>query len=409
MIFTAMPSPASSAIDAPASGFGRIDEGEEADEGAGHARPAGAGRRRPAPRAVATATTRAPSPNRRSSTPVAAAGTSMHRASTVSGAPFVTSDGRAARRPSRSPTPAGARGRTAGCRRGGRPRGRRAGRGRRAASGALPQRLVEHVSADRPRRGHGGLVADEPEPQRVGRGRARAVQGGGRSVIAPSVSVPVLSVKSTSMLPRSSIVTSRLTSTLRRASWRDPVARLTLTIAGRSCGVIPIAIASENSSASMHRPREGDVDHEDRDRQDAGHPDEQLRELVQPDLERGRGLGARAEPDRDLPERRRRARRDDDGAGRALVDDRAHERAGGEVDLGVAGGGGRRRLRRRHRLAGEHRLVALEASRLEQAHVGRDHDRRCAARRCRPARGRGRRRGARRRRAQTRASWRMLA
>ncbi len=70
-------------------------------------------------------------------------------------------------------------------------------------------------------------------------------------LIAPSVSVPVLSVKSTWMLPRSSIVTSRLTSTLLRASWRDPAARLTLTIAGRSCGVIPIAIASENRSASM--------------------------------------------------------------------------------------------------------------------------------------------------------------
>ncbi len=67
----------------------------------------------------------------------------------------------------------------------------------------------------------------------------------------PSVSVPVLSVNSTWMLPRSSIVTSRLTSTLRRASWREPLERLTLTIAGSSCGVIPIAIASENSSASM--------------------------------------------------------------------------------------------------------------------------------------------------------------
>ena len=31
---------------------------------------------------------------------------------------------------------------------------------------------------------------------------------------------------------------------------REPVERLTVTIAGRSCGVRPIAIASENSSAS---------------------------------------------------------------------------------------------------------------------------------------------------------------
>ncbi len=45
-------------------------------------------------------------------------------------------------------------------------------------------------------------------------------------------------------------MTSRLTSTRWRASCRDPVERLTLTIAGSSCGVIPIAMASENSSAS---------------------------------------------------------------------------------------------------------------------------------------------------------------
>ena len=53
------------------------------------------------------------------------------------------------------------------------------------------------------------------------------------------------------MLPRSSIVTSRFTSTRLRASLRDPLARLTETIAGRSCGVMPMAIASENRSASI--------------------------------------------------------------------------------------------------------------------------------------------------------------
>ena len=44
--------------------------------------------------------------------------------------------------------------------------------------------------------------------------------------------------------------TSRLTSTLRRANCRDPAARLVETTAGSSCGEIPTAIASENSSAS---------------------------------------------------------------------------------------------------------------------------------------------------------------
>ena len=53
------------------------------------------------------------------------------------------------------------------------------------------------------------------------------------------------------MSPRSSIHTKRLTSTLALASFRDPVARLALTTAGSSCGVIPTAIASENSTESI--------------------------------------------------------------------------------------------------------------------------------------------------------------
>ena len=45
--------------------------------------------------------------------------------------------------------------------------------------------------------------------------------------------------------------TNRLTSTLALASCRDPVARLVLTTAGSSCGVMPTAIASENSTESI--------------------------------------------------------------------------------------------------------------------------------------------------------------
>ena len=45
--------------------------------------------------------------------------------------------------------------------------------------------------------------------------------------------------------------TSRLTSTLRRASRRVPTARLVLTTAGSSCGVMPTAMASEKSSDSI--------------------------------------------------------------------------------------------------------------------------------------------------------------
>jgi hypothetical protein len=70
-------------------------------------------------------------------------------------------------------------------------------------------------------------------------------------LIRPSVRVPVLSVNSTSMSPRSSMHTKRLTRTLRWASRRDPVARLVLTTAGNSCGVIPTAIAKANNTESI--------------------------------------------------------------------------------------------------------------------------------------------------------------
>ncbi len=64
----------------------------------------------------------------------------------------------------------------------------------------------------------------------------------------PSVSVPVLSVNRTSTLPRSSMQTSRFTITCCCARRRAPVARLTVTIAGSSCGVSPTAIASAKSA-----------------------------------------------------------------------------------------------------------------------------------------------------------------
>jgi hypothetical protein len=47
------------------------------------------------------------------------------------------------------------------------------------------------------------------------------------------------------------MVTNRLTSTRWRARARDPLDKLTETIAGRSCGVRPMAITRLNSSASI--------------------------------------------------------------------------------------------------------------------------------------------------------------
>ena len=53
------------------------------------------------------------------------------------------------------------------------------------------------------------------------------------------------------MLPRSSMATSRLTSTFFAASAFDPDERLTVTMAGIISGAMPTAIAREKSSASM--------------------------------------------------------------------------------------------------------------------------------------------------------------
>ena len=211
------------------------------------------------------------------------------------------------------------------------------------------------------------------------------------------------------MLPRSSIVTSRFTSTLRRASSREPVDRLTLTIAGSSCGVMPIAIASENSSASMSGRRERDVDHEDRDREDAGHPDEQLGELPQPDLERGRRPGGAPSPTAILPN--------------AVAEPVATTTARAEpwwttvpmkAHDGRSTAESRRRPARADFAAGIDSPVSTASSHsswrgLQQAHVGRDEVADAQARPRRRARARARRRGARRRRASPTASWRMLA
>ena len=113
----------------------------------------------------------------------------------------------------------------------------------------VPQRDVERIAAG----GRGRLRPSPrctPAPAARARLPARRGPSGAHEGMLPSVSVPVLSVNSTSTLPRSSMHTSRLTSTLLRASCRDPAARLVETTAGSSCGLMPTAIASENSSAS---------------------------------------------------------------------------------------------------------------------------------------------------------------
>ena len=87
------------------------------------------------------------------------------------------------------------------------------------------------------------------------------------SLMWPSVSVPVLSVIKMSMSPRSSMHTSRFTRTLSRARRRDPDARLVLTTAGSSCGVMPTAMRQAEQRGLDHRPTQQQIGDDDDDRQ----------------------------------------------------------------------------------------------------------------------------------------------
>ena len=78
-------------------------------------------------------------------------------------------------------------------------------------------------------------------------GSARAAASGS---ICASVSVPVLSVHSTSMLPRSWIAPRRLTITALFAIRSAPRASVTETIIGSSSGVSPTASATANRKHS---------------------------------------------------------------------------------------------------------------------------------------------------------------
>ena len=189
---------------------------------------------------LATATTRRPSANSRDSVGSASAGGSAHLANTCSGAPLTTSS-----RPSASSI-------------------RRDIARRRWSKGNVATRCTgtairRPVSAPAHNAASIASAQAVPESTPVANRPARSTESlcapagstASTSAMCPSVSVPVLSVNSTSMSPRSSMHTKRLTSTLTLASRRDPVARLVLTTAGNNCGVIPTAIASANNTESI--------------------------------------------------------------------------------------------------------------------------------------------------------------
>jgi hypothetical protein len=120
------------------------------------------------------------------------------------------------------------------------------------------------------------------------------------------------------------MATSRLTRTLRCASRRAPVERLTVSIAGRSCGVIPTAMDSANKrESSASRPI-------------------------------ATCFG-------------------DDPPAASVLDDRAHERAGGQRHRGLRRLDRLDLLLRRRSLARQHRLVALEVICPQQPQIGWYH------------------------------------
>ena len=241
---TAMPSLASRATAAPADTFGGSESSTKPTKVRADSSPAvmatGGPPDRPGTGFVATATTRLPRPTISSSVRLVLGGTPVQRLSTDSGAPFVIMV-------APSPTPVTT-----------------TDRSRRSWSNG------NVATVRQPFAGAGvlawmatssGLPDTRTSPSsttslhRRARTRVRSLgfpsgPSAPRRAMAPSVSVPVLSVMSISMFPRSSMLMRRFTSTLRAASRRLPVERLTETIAGSSCGVIPMAIARENRSAS---------------------------------------------------------------------------------------------------------------------------------------------------------------
>ena len=187
-------------------------------------------------------------------------------------------------------------------------------------------------------------------------------------VIRPSVRVPVLSVKRISMLPRSSMATSRLTRTFFAARAFDPAERLTVTMAGIISGAMPTAMASENSRASMSGRERATLTMKMNAVSTAATPN---RNLEKRDRPTSNAVWPCARPGRPRSGRRRCERPSDHHPERRpLVDDRPHEGAARLV-LRQTPGDGRDGLDHRHRLAGEHAFVALALVDVKQTQVGR--------------------------------------
>jgi len=117
---------------------------------------------------------------------------------------------------------------------------------------------------------------------------------------------------------------------LRRASRRDPVARLVLTTAGSSCGVDAHRDGEREQQGVDQRPPQQQADDDDENAEDKRYPQQQDRKAPQSGLEVRLGL-PRSQACGNAPEFGARAGGDDHSRSFACLHDRAHERHAGQV------------------------------------------------------------------------------
>ena len=228
--------------------------------------------------------------------------------------------------------------------------------------GRVPQRDIEGVAAHRLPRVENRLVADQPEqvrPRYCGAGRIdRAFEGdvpfGERARLVGEEQGDVAEILDAHQALHEHLLAREPAGAGRQAHGDDR---------GKELGREPDRDRQREQQRVDERPMENDVDHEDRHGENAGHPHEQERELPQPDLERSLARSL-AQTGRDPPEGRLHAGAHDHAPRGSFAHDRSHQCARLLVRDRIG------RLVDRHRLAGQHGLVALELGRLEQPNVG---------------------------------------
>ena len=155
--------------------------------------------------------------------------------------------------------------------------------------------------------------------------------------MAPSVSVPVLSVHRMSMLPRFSIASSRRTMTPRLLMARAPAESVTLMIAGKQLRRQADRERHGEQQRLDHRAVEQQVHRQHEQNDDDHHADQQIAELANAAREVGLGR-ARPQPRRDRAELGPAAGLDGEDLRRAAAHRSAEKDGIGPFGKGASGG-----------------------------------------------------------------------